>query len=489
MFKTNILLSPIYFSIICCLGGVSYGFFLGNFFQPLNYPNEWNFQITQEKKVNNIVLNLLQTSGSFIGTMLAGFFSFRIGRVKTTLLADFLTLIAIILYVSSNIFEFAILGRFLMGISSGMNFPLMLILINEFVILDYYLLCLIFFQTSNTIGIFISNLLCLSNIWWLAIAIAAIFPIVRFIYFFFFFLSKNIESPIYILNSEDYTIIERKERCMNVFKELYPEINYQNLYEWINKKDTLLQDKFFLGHMFRKKYFYKALFCTLVLFLNQSSGIDEVLGYSGLYFSNNSFLLRYQPLIFSFVNMLGGLSLLFTVPKSFSCNSLFPKGFKKFAVGTFILIIILAIFSFTLNYSDPQTKDIVLFNALGSIYLLIFQQSLGLYPFIYILCLLPDIGVFMVLIIRSCFQMTCLLTFYFSDYHTMHIGFVFCFYSSIFCLIFSGVIFKFFLPKKYKEIIGNDDFKNYPQKIMINLDLESEKLRFSQEEQKILKIF
>lgn len=462
--------SPKIFSIISCFGGVSYGFFLGNFFQVMDYPEQWKFKI-DNSTINYRIFLCLFPAGSFIGTILACYLTFKYGRVLATIVTDIITFLAIIFAISSN-FELFIIGRLLMGISSGINFPLMLILIKEFVPENNYLKCIIFFQISNTVGIFLSNLFCLANIWQLSLAISIVFPIVRFAYFFMFFL-KKIESPLFILNNSEMPEYIRKQRFRQIIEKLYPFLK-ENLEECFMNQKTLLKENFFMGYMFRKEYVFQLFFCITLIFLNQSCGIDEVLGYSGfLYSETNYYLRKLSPMLFPFFNMLGGISLFFTIPQKKECSPFFPKGHRRFLYGSCILIVILLIFGL-FNHLKPAKyvyiENIYVFIILGCIYLLIFQHSLGVYPFIYIPYFLPDVGVFMVLIIRSTFQMVSLITsFYFE-----HNIFLFCFASSMICLFISNIIYTYYLPAKFKKIIQNDEFECYIEKKELSFYIASD---------------
>ena len=88
------------------------------------------------------------------------------------------------------IFEAFFIGQFFMGISTGVNFTMMLLITREFILAEDYLRCIIYFQLTNTIEIFIANLLCLSDKWRLAITVSLLFPLIRMIYYFLLFLSN-----------------------------------------------------------------------------------------------------------------------------------------------------------------------------------------------------------------------------------------------------------------------------------------------------------
>ncbi len=65
-------------SLITCFGGIYYGFFLGEFYQILTYPEDWTF--TQDlSNVNYCLFNSLYPAGSFIGTLIAGYCTFKYG--------------------------------------------------------------------------------------------------------------------------------------------------------------------------------------------------------------------------------------------------------------------------------------------------------------------------------------------------------------------------------------------------------------------------
>ena len=432
---------PLFFTFMTCIGGIFYGFCLGEFFQILTYPEHWDFS-QDLKNVNYCLFNSLFPSGSFIGTLISGFTSYKFGRVKTIFFTDVLTVIVLIITTSSDNFESYFIGRFIMGISSGVNLPVMILLIREFVLDQDYLRCIVCFQVSNTIGIFLSNLLCLSGEWRVPIIVSMIILFFRISYYFYL-IRKKIDTPIYMLNSKNKN---HNQASLKILEKIYPGKTIETLENNIRSQETLLKKEFFMGNMFSSDYVAEIIFCIAILFLNQASGINQVLGYSGLFYPNHSTLIA---MIFSTVNMIGGLSLLFTIPPYNIRNFLkhfmgitFDKGFIRFAIGTLLIIVILAIFGFYIDYSADSYND-GLFIGLGSVYLLIFQHCIGCYPFIYIPVLLPDIGVFMVLLIHSTFGMIASLSFYFGS-DTFPFTFRFCFVMSLI-----GIIIAFFLYKKF----------------------------------------
>lgn len=450
-----IIFSQKIFSIICCFGGVSYGFFLGSLYQVLDsYPSHWFKQDLANP--NFALFNSLFPSGAFLGTILAGYSCFKFGRVKTVLLTDLLAIISIILSISSNYFETFFIGRFFMGMCSGSNYPLMLILLKEFLLDKDYLANVVYFQVSNTIGIFLSNLLSLSQNWRLAIGISFVFPVVRFVYFFILFLEK-IESPLFIWNFDGVKEQLRRSKCLKLLEKLYPNSDHEEIFNNIEHKHTLLQENFFMGNMFQTDYISEILFSISILFINQSCGINQVLGYSGLFFPNHSTIV---PILFSTMTVIGGLCLLFTVPpkkfhffRSFTLGISFSKGFIRFFIGSILLTVILGGISFGIDFASSDDSYFIIFTVLGCIYLLIFQNFVGLYPFIYIPCLLPDIGVFMVLIIHSIFGMMASLTYYFGS-KTYEAIFRFCFVLSILGLTASAVLYRFYLYNKKFDCDG-----------------------------------
>lgn len=464
--------NPKTFSLLSCIGGVSYGFYLGNFFLVIDsYPNEWKFQ-QDLNNINYSLFNSLFPSGSFIGTILAGYFSFRFGRVKSIMMVDLVAILASILVVVSNenLFQTFFIGRFLTGVSNGANYPLMLILLKEFLIEREYLKHIVYFQTSNTIGIFASTMLCLSNNWKLSPGIAIIFPILRFLYFFHLFREK-IDSPLYVLHNNNGKEEEiRKKECLDLIEKLYPTKNSHDIFLHFLEEKTLLKENFFMGNMFHMENICEILLCISILFLNQSSGINQVLGYSGLFFVNY----RSIPILFSIMTLIGGLSLLYSIPPKNLTNKCeyfigmsFHKGFARFLVGMVLLVSFLGIFSFAVDFKD--NNDVVCFTVVGCIFLLVFQHCVGLYPFLYIPFLLPDIGVFMVLIIHSTFGMMISLTFYFGT-DSFSVIFKFCFISSILVSVISFVIYWIFFRKKMLlcdlayDLKKNDGMNLIPEK-------------------------
>ena len=449
--------NPLVFTLITCLGGFYYGFFVGSFYQPQSYPPEWNFN-QDLNNVNYCLFNSLYPSGSFIGTLLAGFTTYRFGRVKTLFVTDLVTLAGLIIMTAVPEFEAFFIGRFIMGLSTGVNFPLMLILIREFILEEDYMQYIVYFQVLNTVGIMVSNLICLSNIYQLAIGIATIFPLIRMIYFFRLIWAK-IDTPLYLRYADEN---DDDLDCRKKLQEIYPENHIDTLIDTLNEQRTLLQKDFFMGNMFSPEYVAEILFCISILFLNQSCGINQVLGYSGQFFPKYP---NRTPVIFSIVNFIGGMTILLTIYTGkhkgvfkYIFTNGFSIGFMRFIFGTLVMILILGVFGFQIIYpctDAEEGKDYIVFLSLGIVYLMVFQYSM-IYVFIYIPVLLPDIGVFMVLVIHSTFGMIASLSFYFGK-DTFPVIFRFCFVSSIFGLIIAICIFNYFLRNKKNESIINID--------------------------------
>ena len=441
---------PLFFTFFTCFGGVFYGFCLGEFYQVLPFNETWNFHQAQ-KNLNYSLFNSLYPSGSFVGNLISGYTAYKYGRVKTIIFTDLITLIALLITLFCGYFEAFFIGRFFMGISTGVNFPMMLLLIREFVLDKDYLSCALFFQTSNTIGIFISNLFSLSGNWKISTGVSLLFPFLRMIIYYLYLMRNKIDSPIFMLNSQNDN---DKEECLKTLEKIYPGVNIYNLKNNIENQETLLKKEFFMGSMFGPAYSAEFLFCVTILFLNQTSGIDQILSNSGILFKNYG---TSMPIIFSLMNMLGGLSNIATVPHykihNFMRNFIgvtFAKGFKRFVIGTMLIIIILFIFGFFIDFTS-ESDHINVFIVLGCIYLLIFQFCLGCYPFLYIPVLLPDIGVFMVIFIHSIFGIIASLTFYFGNRNSniYSITFRFCFVTSIIGIIIAVSIYAKYLRKKF----------------------------------------
>lgn len=450
MEKTNLLCHPKIFSSITCLGGLYYGFFLGEFYQTLTYPSNWHFE-QNFANINYALFNSLYNFGSFIGTLVSGYSTFKLGRVKTIFYIDIITIFSLILAISSNYFEPFFIGRFFLGFSTGINFPTMLILIREFVFDKDYLKCIVLFQFSNTIGILLSNLICLYDNWKFVMGVSIIFPFLRSIYYYFKLVNKKIDTPLFMINTNP-------QECLQNLEKIYAENQVQTIIHTIQDQKTLLKNDFVLGDMFHAKYVAKIMFCLSILFLNQCSGIDRILGNSGLYFQKTSKI--NIPILFSFANFIGGLSLLYTVPAhnkkgflKYIVGSSLSKEFIKFLTGTLIIMIILVVFGFIIQYENND--DCIVFIVLGCFYLLIYQQCVACYPYIYIPVLLPDIGVFMVLIIHSTFGIITSLSFYFgSD--------AFVVYRLCFTLSIIGILVAVWL------------FTQFIQNIKLGVDQESE---------------
>lgn len=444
--------SPLFFSMITCIGGVHYGFIISEFSQIMDdYPFA-NFH-QNINDVNYSLFTILFPAGNFLGTLLAGYCTFQFGRVITLFSTDIMTILVIIISISFNRFEPFFIGRFLLGIICGINFPVMLLLIRELVLEKDYLKCIIFFQVSNTIGIFLCNLISLSKKWNLALGISIILPIIRSIYFYFKFVRIEIDTPLYMLNYKD----NNDKECYQKLKKVYPEYHIEELISFAKKQETLLKKNFYLGNMFIPEYMIKLAFCISVFFLNQSSGINFVLCFADQFFPNSGKI----SIIFSAINFIGGISLFFTIPPKMIKGTMrhfigisFIKGFYRFVIGMVMILGILIYFAYGLDYKNESEMSI--FATLGGIYLLIFQNCNGLYPYIYIPVLLPDIGIFMVLVIYSTFSFVCTLAFLFGWDGSSGV-FRFCFIMSVVWLILVVILFKIYLEGKFHRDIDSVD--------------------------------
>ena len=476
---------PQIFTLITCLGGVFYGFCLGEFAQILPYNTNWHFS-QDLKNINYSLFNSLYPSGSFVGNLISGYTAYKFGRVKTIIFTDIITLIALMIMIFCDNFEAFFIGRFFMGISTGVNFPMMLLIIREFILAEDYLRCIIYFQITNTIGIFIANLLCLSNKWRLPITISLLFPLIRMIYYVFLMRNK-IDTPLFMLNSIKEEDIN-KEESNKILEKLYPGMNIDILQDNIKLKETLLKKEFFLGSVFGPGFLAESMFCIAILFLNQASGINQILGYSGLFFKDHGTTIS---IIFSFMNMIGGLSNIIAIPH-YNVNNFmryfmgvtFHKGFKRFVIGTIFIIILLGIFGFFIDFSpnhEYKNEFAVVFIVLGSIYLLYFQYCIAIYPFIYIPVILPDIGVFMVIFIHSIFSMITSLSFYFgtNKSNIFTVIFRFCFVTSIIGIIIAVFLYAKYLRKKVLEVDIKENFY---------VDLKEKESMISKENSRILEL-
>lgn len=424
--------SPLLFSFIICLGGVYYGFFVGELYQKLDYPF-----INFDQNLSNInysLFNSLFPAGCFLGTIIAGFCTFRFGRMKTLFYTDIMTIIGMVLQLITDEFEPFFIGRFLMGLSAGINLPLILLIIKEFVLEKDYLKCVVYFQLSNCFGILLSNLLLLTGIWKLAIGVSLVFPVIRGLYCYFMFIKLEIDTPTFMLYYKE----NNEKECIDKLLLIFPKDYMEKQLISTKKQETLLNKDFFMGNMFSPDYVVELMFCISILFVNQSSGINQILGYSAQFFPHYNDII---PLLFSIMVLIGGITLLFSVPiRNITCwlrffsGVPFKKGFTRFGLGNCILIAILGYFAFGITYPDIKNPfledDWLSFSILGGVFLFVFQYSVGIYPFLYLPILLPDIGIFMVLTIHSTFGMIVSMSFYFGP-DTFPVLFKFCFFTTI----------------------------------------------------------
>jgi len=407
------LFSPPFFSFFENLGSLYIGYFLAEFYQNIDFPDSWHFEISS-MNWNYSMFSVIFISGAYIGTMFGALGSYYLGRIKTLFLADLLTTIAVIMSLINN-FTLFFISRFLLGIVLGVNFPTTWIAIREYVFGEEYVVCIQWFQIFNTIGIFLANVVALAGNWMILMMVPMVFSVLRG-WYNWLLIKKEIESCLFMIHRRG----ENENFVFNFWSKLCPK-KIDDLREHILKlknKDTLLKEKFFLGDMFGPDYLKTLIFCFLVFILNQASGINVFLSNASHFYSSNYHEII-NPVIFSLVNMIGGLLLLVTVPKSKFSNGRFGlffgitlyKGFLRFVLGAVCLCVFHGFFAFVFDFQDGD--EYVAFMNVGCLYIIVFQQTIGAYPCLYTAYLLPDVGVYIVLgfnyIFSLCINLLCAL--------------------------------------------------------------------------------
>lgn len=354
-------------TIFTCLGSIAYGYYLMEFslfpfsFQSTPnsfFPNHWNLNIYSVS-----LLDCLTSMGSFIGTLLAGYLTYKIGRLKTLLLWDIIITISLVISISSDSFVIFSLSKLIKGLYIGVNYPTILLVLKEIgTDVKRRESSVLILQFSSTVGIFLSNLVYLFDSWKILIGIGCSFPIIQGGYLCYFF-TKGLDTPVY-----------------NRFK-------YNRNKAKLEKKvgeDTLLDERFTLGDLFDRRYLEKFLFCLLTMALNQTSGINLVLK-NAVYFKCDQNISLYLGI----ANLVGGVAILIPFSKKNMIN------FKwNFNIGFIILIIILFFFVFE-----------VLIFPLSILYSLVFQTLISYYFFLIAINFLPDVGIFSCFLLHWIFAM------------------------------------------------------------------------------------
>lgn len=401
---------------ITCLGGTAYGTFLveNNLIKFSNQTNITNFYEPKWgiKNQTVILLDVLAAIGSFIGTLITCYPLYRYGRIKTVIFLDAVLLLFFVLSLSTANYYVFVLLKLCKGIYNGANFPIILVILKETSRFQKELeRNIIFFQSSTTIGIFLANLLNLSENWKVLFGFEIIYPLFRLIYYIGLY-RKGFETPLFkkyaLITSIEGTEIENSQ------------YNF--------REDTLLRNNFTIGNLFGPEYIEKLLCCVLALILNQTTGINLILKNS-CYLNLNSDI-NYVHL----ANLIGGLSILFMRK-----NLIFD--FYKFNVGFIIIIAFLAFFSSDYNSMKDANTMIVI----CSIYCFVFQISVSYYYYFLIASFLPDIGIFVCLLLHWIFSMIN-ANFLGSDLEDCFLGYLCCSIAFI-------VFFDFYFKKKIEDSI------------------------------------
>lgn len=369
------------FPFITCFGGSAYGTFLveNNLIKFSNQTNITNFYEPEWeiRRETTFLLDILAAIGSFLGTLITCYPLYRYGRVKTVIFLDFSLLFFLVLSLSTANYYIFVILKLCKGIYNGANFPIILVILKETARLQKDLeRNILIFQSSTTIGIFGANLLILFGNWKILFGVELIYPMVRLIYFAALH-RKGFETPLY----KKYGLIKSLE-------ETEIENSQYNL-----REDTLLKDNFTIGNLFGPEYIHKLFCCVLALLLNQTTGVNLILKNS-CYFDLNSDI-NYVHL----ANLIGGLLILLIGNHLKKNNPLFE--FYKLNVGYVFLLGFLAFFSYYYDEMKDSNNMIII----CSLYCFVFQICVSYYYYFLIASFLPDIGIFVCLLLHWIFSM------------------------------------------------------------------------------------
>lgn len=348
-----------------------------------------------------LILDSIFLTCSFIGTFLAGYLSYRKGRLFTIIICDFFLLTIIIGYLVFEYFIFLYILKMAKGLYIGVNFPLVLIILKETLERSEYEWGSRLFQLSNTVGILFCSLLLLEGNFELLQYFEAGILFIRIVYFAYYVFVKNYETKIFLLFNKIKADYECEEQ-INIQDESTEKREFQMKISCnIDKKeelagigleeyDTFLRPNFLFNNLFKKEYIYTFIVCLLFMMMNQTIGINFILKYN----NNND-----SNIYLCIMNFVGALFLIIPlkiIPLSvFQSKNIFTS-LTIFEWSYPLLIAINVIFIFF--YDEVHL-------AFSLIFLFFYQFSVSFVVYDLLIILIPDIGIFVVISLHWTFSM------------------------------------------------------------------------------------
>lgn len=383
------------FSVVfnAALGTFFFGYMIG-VFNPtqtcVEIVNGWN---ESEKKVYDGVVTALMPVGAIIGAFIGGILGSKIGRRWTFILADIIGIVGCVIWIFSGFPLF--LGRFIGGISVGINSAVVPLYINEISPISVSGVMGSMTQLMVNVGILISFLLGLNlsdkktiqenpdgQFWW---RFMFAFPIITQVIRTFLLLTVfNFDTVPYLVSKG------RDEEAKTVLKKFYYEDSYEEIYDQVKSKMSNSKDVSF-GDLFSKKYRGRLSMGILLSGIQQFSGVNAVIFYSTKIFTgdsgNDDEVDPFDEKMAKIFTILIGLILIFS---SWLSGKFIDKFGRKSILLMGEMLCILTLFFLTLfGYIDLKepSKYIIL------VYMFSFGISLGPIVWLYLPEILPEKGV------------------------------------------------------------------------------------------------
>ena len=378
------------FVLNACLGGFFFGYIMGELNLLLI---DLKHQYTWSDSTNDLmkgVLNALCPIGAIVGTLLSGNFFSKLGRKKSLILADLIGIVGCVICLflgASGVTQ--VFGRFLCGVSTGINSQIIPIYINELTPIEVSGSMGTLFQAFINLGIIISYVMGLGvqedsedydldNNWW---KFVFAFPIITsFIRMFFLLTVFNFDTPFSLLKQEKH------DEVMAVMQKIYHEESIATILDNIKRKISNYKD---VSYKQIFSVYAKRLIVGLLLMVTQQfSGINAVV-------TDSSTLYKKGGTDGSTVKLLTIVNSIVLFTASMCAGRLSDKYGRRTLLMNgnalcCVLLVVLAILQ-TPSFTSTETTNASI--ALTMMFLFSFGLSLGPIAWVYCPEILPEKGI------------------------------------------------------------------------------------------------
>lgn len=341
-------------------------------------------------------LGFAMIPGGALIVLIINFYRFsKVKRRLMLIIADVFAIVGAAL-TTVAVFEVFIIGRFLLGVSAGLNGPMMPVYIRENAPPEISGKMGSSLGISSSIGKCIGFILAFglpippkngNSYWRMMYAVPILFSVMRIIYLVFF---NHYDTPKY------YALNDRDEDAKEVLKKVYSEDKVEHALEDI-KIQKSNEKKIGLSSLWAK-YRRQVLTCTMIAFLMQTTGIHTLTAYSTAILTGslvNDNLNPRQIRRVNYVNLwMGIVRIVSAVFGGFLLDKLGRKAL--FIIGSIIQTASLIIMAIAI-----QTNQMVIAEIMVITFSIGVAGGFGLVSFVYYSEVLPATGCSLMLIIDN----------------------------------------------------------------------------------------